>query len=240
MINNPYIDLVKNHEKIIVDTQKMRNTQWKWWDFFANKNPLILEIGTGLGNFFSKQVQENSEKNYLGMEIRYKRLYQTAEKCLWNKATYSQNNITPSPERGGLGRGNWTDSELNKDNFVLLKEYWEKIWEIFWEWELSECYIFFPDPWAKKKSQLKNRLLQRQFLNDLFSVMWDDAKVVIKTDHREYFDFCLWEIEKTDWKINYKSYDFENEPEFQNSETTEFQQLFRGQDIKINHVELGK
>ena len=240
MINNPYIELVKKHPKILCESSEIFAKQNNWHSFFWNKNPLVLEIGTGLGNFFSKQVRENSDKNYLGMEIRYKRLYQTTEKCLWNKATYSQNNITPSPERGRVGRGNWIDSELHKNNFILLKEYWEKIPLIFWPGELSQCYIFFPDPWARKKSQLKNRLLQTEFLSNLYDVMNPEAKVVIKTDHREYFDFLLSQLEKTQWKINYKSYDFENEPEFQNAETTEFQQLFRGQDIKINHIELWK
>lgn len=226
MPNNPYIDLVKNHDNIMVGTIKMRAHQWKWWDFFENKNPLVLEIGTWLGNFFSKQVRENSDKNYIGMEIRYKRLFQTAEKCLWNKATYSEN-------------GQYESLDLEYiENFVLLKEFGEKVWELFWEWELTETYIFFPDPWARKKAQLKNRLLQSQFLIDLYKSTKKWGKLVIKTDHRGYFDFLLDELKKTDWKQSYLSYDFENEPEFKNAETTEFQQLFRGQEIKINHIEL--
>ena len=37
-----------------------------------------------------------------------------------------------------------------------------------------------------------------------------------------------------------KSNDWENEPEYTNDETTEFQQLFRGQQININYLELQK
>jgi tRNA G46 methylase TrmB len=33
-----------------------------------------------MGNFFGKQVSQHPEKNFIGMEIRYKRLFQTAEK----------------------------------------------------------------------------------------------------------------------------------------------------------------
>jgi hypothetical protein len=35
------------------------------------------------------------------------------------------------------------------------------------------------------------------------------------------------ELKKTDWKISKTSIDWENEEEFKNEETTEFQQLFR-------------
>lgn len=226
--NNPYIELVKAHEKILTTESEIYWKAWKWWDVFGNKNDLVLEIGTGLWNFFSKQVRNNGDKNYIWMEIRYKRLFQTAEKCLWNKATYSEN-------------GQYNSLNENKvDNFVLLKEFWEKVWDIFGQEELSETYIFFPDPWARKKAQLKNRLLQTEFLNNLYTVTKQWGKLVIKTDHRWYFDFVLEELKSTDWKQRYLSYDFESEPEFQNAETTEFQQLFRGQEIQINHIELEK
>jgi len=174
------------------------------------------------------------------MEIRFKRLFQTAEKCLGNKATYSENwqyDSLKRPHPNPLLKG---EGGTVMNNFILLKEFGEKVWELFWEWELSETYIFFPDPWARKKSQLKNRLLQKEFLNNLYTVTKQGGKLVIKTDHRWYFDFLLEELENTDWKQTYISYDFENEPEFQNAETTEFQQLFRGQDIQINHIELEK
>lgn len=228
MPNNPYIELVKNHSKILTRESEMYWKSWKWWDFFGNQNDIVLEIGTGLGNFFSKQVRGHQEKNYIWMEIRFKRLYQTVEKCLGNKATYSEN--------GQHEKLN----EKSVNNFVVLKEFWEKVSELFWEGELSESYIFFPDPWARKKSQLKNRLLQKKFLQDLYTVTKRWGTLVIKTDHRGYFDFVLEELQSTDWKQNYVSFDFENEPEFQNAETTEFQQLFRGQEIQINHIELRK
>jgi len=228
MPNNPYIELVKEHKKIFTSEQEIYWKAWKWWLYFGNTNDLVLEIWTWLGNFFSKQVRSNPQKNYVWMEIRYKRLFQTAEKCLWNKASYSEN---------------WQHElldEKNIDNFVLLKEFWEKIWEIFWKEEISETFIFFPDPWARKKSQLKNRLLQKQFLENLYWITKKWWWLIIKTDHRGYFDFLLSELQWTKWKQSYLSYDFESEPEFQNAETTEFQQLFRWQKEKIHHIELHK
>ncbi len=246
MPNNPYIDLVKDHEHIFYKPEDLHWHAGKWDKYFGNSQDLYLEIGTGLGNFFSKQVSENPDKNYIWMEIRYKRLYQTAEKCLWNKSNYSQSQTLsskmltshfsdkPHPQLLSSKRGEYWE------NFLLLKEFGQKISQIFGSWELSWSYIFFPDPWARKKSQLKNRLLQRSFLIDLYSTTKDSGTCIIKTDHRGYFDFLLEELQHTKWKQIYISYDFESEPEFQNAETTEFQQLFRGQDQKIHHIELQK
>lgn len=235
MINNPYIDLVKQHDKILTLESEIYDRAGKWSDIFENLNEIVLEIGTGLWNFFSKQVTENPDKNFVWMEIRYKRLYLTAEKCLWNKSNYAQSNLAPLPLGWKEGAGGW-----NYSNFILLKEYGQKIGEIFAENELSETYIFFPDPWAKKKSQLKNRLIQKQFLDDLYLITKTWWKCIIKTDHRWYFDFVLEEMKKTEWRQKAISYDFENEEEFKNSETTEFQQLFRGQDLKVHYLELVK
>ena len=224
MINNPYIELVQKADFILTDLEKISENKWKWSDFFWNSNDLVLEIGTWLGNFFAKQVQENPQKNYLWLEIRYKRLWLTAQKSLWNKATYAKNTLS--------------NSEIQ--NFLMLKVFGQDIKKILEKGELSESYIFFPDPWAKKKAQAKHRLLQEKFLNDLYDVTKKWGKCVIKTDHREYFDFALEEIAKTQWNTEFLSYDFENETTFENAETTEFQQLFRGQNIQINHIELKK
>ncbi len=80
MVNNPYIEKVKVHENIMVQSDDIYERKGKWDLYFGNSNPIVLEIGTGMGNFFSKQVNDFADKNFVGMEIRYKRLYHTAEK----------------------------------------------------------------------------------------------------------------------------------------------------------------
>lgn len=245
-INNPYIEKVKDHKNIINITEDIYKNKWNWNKYFWNENDLILEVGTGLGNFFSREVQKNPNQNFLWMEIKYKRLYIWAEKSLWNLNNYASNwvrirNIEEKkakhlerkvhPSKGGLE---------GEKNFVLLKDFWENIDKIFKENEITKSYIFFPDPWAKKKRWLKNRLLQTKFLNNLYNITKNWWKSIIKTDHFWYYDFVLEELKNTPWKIIKTSTDFENEPEFKNEETTEFQQLFRWQDIKINYIELIK
>ena len=237
-INNPYIDKVKSHKNILNITDDIYHNKWKWKKYFKNDNELILEIGTGLGNFFSREVQKNSDKNFLWMEIKYKRLYICAEKALWNLNNYVHNWVR---FKSALDRNN-AENDLWEENtnFVLLKDFWENIDNIFQENEISKSYIFFPDPWAKKKRWLKNRLLQTEFLNNLYKITKSWGKAIIKTDHFWYYEFIMEELKNTSWEVKKTSTDWENEQDFQNEETTEFQQLFRWQDIKINYIELQK
>ena len=244
-INNPYIDKVKEHKNILNNVEEIYENKWNWNNYFWNENDLVLEIWTWLWNFFSKEVQKNPNLNFLWMEIKYKRLYICAEKALWNLNNYVHNwvrlrNIdekiskeknSPLLQKRGAG---------GEVNFVLLKDFWENINKIFKINEISKTYIFFPDPWDKKKRWLKNRLLQTDFLNNLYLVTKKGWKAIIKTDHFPYYEFVLEELKNTSWKIIKTSTDFENEQEFNNEETTEFQQLFRGQNIKINYIELEK
>ncbi|PIE85168.1 tRNA (guanine-N7)-methyltransferase [Candidatus Gracilibacteria bacterium] len=229
MINNPYIEKVKVHPKIFVDKDLISGYKGRWKDYFCNNNNIILEIGTGLGNFFSSEVRDNQNHNFIGMEIRYKRLYKTAEKTIGNTKNNDNSQIKV------FGK-----EDRKVDNFVLLKEYGEKIKDIFGENEISKTYIFFPDPWDKKERQSKNRLLQKSFLNDLYQITKKGGKLIFKTDNIGYFDFVLSQLLGTSWKIVIKSNDYEKDNLYKQDKITEFEQIFRGQDIKINYLELKK
>jgi len=225
--NNPYIEKVKNHSKILTDIKtEIYPIKWKWDSFFGNKNPIVLEIGTGLWNFFSKNVNENLEKNFIGMEIRYKRCFATAEKTLW-KIKNNDNSIDN------------TKLEKYNDNFVIIKDYAEKITEIFDKEELDETLIFFPDPWARKK-WLKKRLVTEKFLNDLYLRTKRNWKMIFKTDHLWYFLHVLQEVEKTPWKLDFKTFDYEKEGLYNSDAITEFEQIFRWQNKKVCYLELSK
>lgn len=228
MKNNPYIEQVKNHPKILTELEtEIYPNSWKWDKFFGNENDIVLEVWTWLWNYFSKNVNENLDKNFIWMEIRYKRCFMTAQKTLWKV----KNNDNSKDNR-----------ELNhyNNNFVMIKDYAEKITEIFNDWELSETLIFFPDPWAKKKSWLKNRLVVENFLNNLYRKTKVGWKLIFKTDHLWYFLHTLYDLEKTKWHLEFKTFDYEKEWLYENNAITEFEQIFRGQNIKVNYLELIK
>ena len=211
-INNPYIEKVRDDQDILTDTSEIYSHKWKWPEYFWNTSPLVLEIGTGMGNFFGKQVWEHPDKNFLGMEIRYKRLYSSAEKARDTKSA---------------------------DNFVMLKDFWEHIDSIFAPGEVSETYIFFPDPWARKDRQKKHRLLQAPFLENLYKITKPGGKVIFKSDHREYFDSTVEIIKEQGlWEITKLVHNYGESELFDMGNITSFEAMYRGEEKEINYLEL--
>lgn len=82
----------------------------------------MLEIGTGMGNFFSNYAGNRPEMACVGIELKFKRLIRTYEK---------------SARKG-------------RDDVILLKVFGQKVPEIFAEGEVDELYLLFSDPWPKK------------------------------------------------------------------------------------------
>lgn len=207
---NAYIQYIEDNNKIFDTEDEAFKNAWKWEQYFGNNNDIILEIGTGMGHFFSLQAAANPYKNYIGKEIRFKRLHTTAEKStiLW------------------------------ANNFALICTKWENITKTFVDWELSETYIFFPDPWANKERQRKHRLLQKEFLENLYSKTKISGKLFFKTDHREYFESTLDILkELPNWKISYQSFDYERESEvFDTKKMTEFEHIFRRNRLEICYM----
>ncbi len=211
---NEYINLVWQDENILDIPEKIYENKWKWNDFFQNKNEIYLEIGTWLWHFFALEAWENPDKNFIWMEIKFKRLFKTAQKS----------------------RDNWVK------NFVLLKDFWQNIDKIFQENEIAKTYIFFPDPWDKKDRQKKHKLLQAEFLEKLCSITKKWGKVCFKTDHKWYFDEVLEIIRNQKlFTIENVSYDYEKESDlFDKQKQTVFETMFRWQKLKINYAEFIK
>lgn len=214
MRNNPYIEIIQTDSHIIQDTTKIYSNKGNWNSFFQNQNEIYLEIWTGLWNFFSLESSQNQDKNFIGMEIKFKRLFKTAEKSrnLWVK------------------------------NFILLKDFWQNIDKIFAQNEVSRTYIFFPDPWENKDRQKKHKLLQKEFLVNLFEITKLGWEFFFKTDHKKYFDDVLEIIKGLNlWKTRFVSYDYERESEtFHKQKLTEFESMFREDKLKINYAEFLK
>ena len=51
----------------------------------------------------------------------------------------------------------------------------------------QNVYIFFPDPWPKKKHH-KRRLINEKFCEALVRILNQDGEFLFKTDHEEYFE----------------------------------------------------
>lgn len=216
---NPYIEKVLENKNILTNEEIIFENAWKWQKYFWNENGIFLEIGTWLGNFFSSEIVKNPNKNFIWVEIKYKRLFVTEQKTSKN---LQKNNL--------------------ENKFVLLKTKWQNIDKFLKDWEIEKTYVFFPDPWGNKDRQKKHRIFQEKFIKDLYKKTKTGWKLIFKTDHKEYFDTTLEIFEKIWlWKIVLKSYDYEKETDkFDSKELTEFEAIFREERLKINYVEFEK
>lgn len=211
---NLYIQKVKNISQILINTESIYKLSGKWEKyFFKNSYPIYLEIGTGQWNFFAKQVGKNPKINFIGIEIKRKRLFSTFTKS----------------------------QKMENKNFVVIRDFAQNINKIFWKNELSKTYIYFPDPRTKKSNQQKNQLLQIGFLEDLFEITKKNGTAEIKTDDIKYFEIILQNIYQTKWSIIEQTNDYETTSNnFSKDTLTEFEWIWRGKNKKIWYIELKK
>ena len=133
---NKYMFEMPNYPNhLIYDSEIILSTKGNWSkNLFKNTNDLYLEIGSGSANFTSTLANLNPNNNYLGVDIRFKRLIQAAKKA----------------------------EKLSLKNLVFLKKMVNRLTEFIGENELSGLYINFPDPWEgeEHKRILSEKLLE--------------------------------------------------------------------------------
>jgi tRNA (guanine-N7-)-methyltransferase len=74
----------------------------------------------------------------------------------------------------------------NIKNIYLFPFVFQKFLSKFSNYSFHQCYIFFPDPWPKKKHN-KRRLVTYEFLKDLFSRCLRKGTIFIASDNLDYF-----------------------------------------------------
>ena len=134
---------------------------------FARRAPRILEIGTGMGDATAQIAKSNKENDYLAVEVH-------------------------RPGIGSLMR----QIEENKLSNIRLMSY--DIVEIL-KYQLPEntidcVYIFFPDPWPKKKHH-KRRLISSSLLSLIKPVLKTHGRLFIATDWENYAEQIIDVIE---------------------------------------------
>ena len=141
---------------------------------FQNKNPLVVEIGSGNGHFLVEIAMRNPGKNYIGTEMLMGRARKFHAK---------------------LQKRDISNLAIFKGDARIF------VWEFLYENTVEEFIIFFPYPWPKKKHH-KNRLLKSAFLKMLRLRLQPAGIVSIATDSAEYRDWVQEEFEKTSGFLN--------------------------------------
>ena len=116
------------------------NKKLNFLDIFGNTNPVVIEIGFGMGTATAIIAEQNPDVNYIGIEVH-----------------------TP-----GVGKllGEIRAKDL-KNLYIIEHDALEVLENMVVDGSVNGFHIFFPDPWQKKRHH-KRRMIQRP-RTDLFS-----------------------------------------------------------------------
>lgn len=147
-------------------------------DDFAEKST-VLEVGFGNGEHLRDLAISNPDKIIIGAEP-----FANGVAALLSAITNESDNIL-FPEYKNIRV--WND-----DVRILLKDFKDS--------QFDEIWILHPDPWPKAKHE-KRRLLNHDFLNTLSKHLSQTGKIIIGTDHWEYYDWIVEQLKQTQLKI---------------------------------------
>ncbi|GAB2947481.1 MULTISPECIES: tRNA (guanosine(46)-N7)-methyltransferase TrmB [Streptomyces] len=132
-------------------------------ELFGNDNPVVLEIGFGMGEATAEMAAADPGTNVLAVDVH----------------TPGQGNLLNLADRNGLSN----IRVANGDAIILLREMLAPA-------TLNGLRVYFPDPWPKKRHH-KRRLIQPEFLTLVASRLRPGAIVHCATDWEPYAEQML-------------------------------------------------
>ena len=150
----------------------------------VDKEP-ILEIGFGNGEHLRDLATNNPNQIIIGAEP-----FANGVAALLSAITNeSDNNVLPE----------YKNVRIYPDDVRLLLKDFQNV-------NFSQIWILHPDPWPKARHE-KRRLLNHDFLTLLSNHIGTTGKIIIGTDHWEYYDWIIEQLKQTNLII--KSTDLE-------------------------------
>ena len=130
---------------------------------FGRAAPVVVEIGSGMGETTARIARENPQFDYLAIEVH-------------------------APGVGSLLRKLSEDGTTNVR--VIQHDAVEVMRDMISPGSLAGLHVFFPDPWPKKRHH-KRRLLQADFAALAASRLAPGAYLHVATDWQEYAEHVL-------------------------------------------------
>lgn len=146
--------------------QYPENVQGTWSSFFENRNPVVLELACGKGEYTVGLAQLFPNKNVIGLDKKGNRLWVGAKKAIAHRLK----------------------------NVAFLRMQIEQIEHYFATEEVDEIWITFPDP-QLRISKSKKRLTHPRFLRSYYQILKPGGKIHLKTDSPDLYNFTKKVIE---------------------------------------------
>lgn len=133
----------------------------KWAEkVFRNENPIVLELGCGLGEYSLELGRRYPHKNFIGVDIKGARIW----------------------------RGAKSVEEESLNNVAFIRTRIEFIEFLFDQEEIDEIWITFPDPQPQKR-RIKKRLTSPMFLKQYGKILKPGGLVHLKTDSELMYEY---------------------------------------------------
>lgn len=154
-----------------------QNTPFDFNAIFGNDNPVILEIGFGMGKSLVEMAEQNPDKNYLGIEVH-----------------------TP-----GVGACIAYAVEKKVKNLrVICHDATEILRDSIADHSLAGLQLYFPDPWHKAKHH-KRRIVQPEFIVRILQKLTACGFIHFATDWENYAEHMLEVLQQFDTELENQS-----------------------------------
>ena len=209
---NKYMcEMLEFPEYLMYNNESVDSYRGKWSEFFQNGNNIYLEIGCGSGNFTVKNAQKFKDRNYIALELRFKRLVLAAKKS----------------------------KKRNLNNILFIRKRAETILDFIGKNEITGVYVNFPDPWEgeERKRVVSEDLFSRLdiilktggklfFKTDHEQYYEDVLELVNNIDN---------------YKVIYRTKDLHNSEKSEENIRTEFEEMFLSKhNMNIKYIEIEK
>jgi tRNA (guanine-N7-)-methyltransferase len=147
-----------HHERWVIPDEAVDEPGFRWSTWFGREAPMIVEIGSGVGEATAVLAAARPDHNVLGLEV-------------W---------------RPGVADTLWRLADAGADNVRLCAV--DAIWSMEHLVEpdsLAGLWTFFPDPWPKQR-HLKRRLVSTRFAGMAASRLRPGAEWRLATDWPDY------------------------------------------------------
>ncbi len=182
----------------------------KWHGFFNNRNPIVLELGCGKGEYTIGLGMANPEKNHIGVDIKGARMW----------------------------KGLTTAREHQLRNIAFVRTRIELINHFFAKDEVSEIWITFPDP-QPQHSRERKRLTSPRFLKLYSQFLKAGGTIHLKTDSQLLYDYTLEVIQQQGHNLLHHHDDLYNTSEDMvvKKIRTFYEQMWLDQGLSIKYIQ---
>lgn len=181
----------------------------KWNEEFGNNNPIHLELGCGMGGHISKRAKENSDINYVGIDLKDEVVVGALRKVMKEFEDVKQNKDI--------------NARLMVLNIMLIDN-------VFAKDEIERIYINFCNPWPKERHK-KRRLTYTKFLESYKKFLKPGGEIWFKTDDTELFEESQEYFKESGFSLEFVTYDL-HKSDFEDNIVTEYEAKFTSLGMK--------